>query len=152
MAKNLTTPERKAPRQQLDIRAQWCADLLVRHPSLLRAGVVQAEIRKHFGCGITMAKNIHHRALEIMLETIDKPRIQALFAQQRIADIETARSRGDLRTAEVVRANFEKQIGLGPTDKLELTIHDKDDPDLSDWTEDEMKKLLAVKPKAASAK
>ncbi len=152
MASNLTKPERYAPKQQLEIRAQWCVDLLDRHPSLMRPALAQAEIRKHFGCGLTMGKQVYYRALEIMTEQLDKNRIRAVFAQQRLADIETSRNRGDLRTAEAVRANFEKQIGLGPTDKIEVTMVDDKEPDLSEFSEDELKKLLGVKPKVAPAK
>lgn len=99
-----------------------------------------------------MGKLVYRRALMIITEQLDKKLIRATFEHQRLADIETTRSRGDYRTAEAMRVNFEKQIGLGPTDKLEVTITENDEPDMSEFSEDELKKLLAVKPKAAPAK
>lgn len=109
-------------KEQCRVRADFIVDLIISRPSLTYDARIE-ETRKNFGCGKGAAEQSHALAKD-MLAAARKDYVATaldhILAASR-EDEEAARRRGDLRTANRIRMDCAKLLGIGSPDRVEIT-------------------------------
>lgn len=122
--------------KQTEMRAKWTLEKWTERPSL-RYDQMTREICKAFEIGELAAQRVIKRTYELMkvrtTEMADRY-LDTVLARA-LADEETARRRGDLRTANKIRFDTAKLFGLGAPEVIE---HKHSRQEFEDLTDDEL--------------
>lgn len=140
----LTVVEREI---EFERNGEWMRDLIVDRPSLTFKQRIEAA-RTTLGIGKTAAEQAHARAKALLAEARERnydAAIDAIWARA-CEDEETARNRGDLRTANRIRIDTARLLGLGAPDRVEHSgsVGRKVEVNYGDLTDEEIAVLKKI--------
>lgn len=137
------TPSKLTP--QLEERARWAFEQMASHPTLTFHERVRC-IRKHFGIGKTAAELAMKRAREMSreftAEIVAGYRDHVIRASKE--DEAAARDAGDYRTANKIRMDLARMLGMHAPDKVEIAVKPKVLPLLPELTDEQLEVLEAA--------
>lgn len=135
-----TAPSKLSP--QLEERARWAFQQLADHPTLTFEERIR-QLRRHFAIGKTAAelamKRCREMSREFTAEIVAGYRDHVIRASKE--DEAAARAAGDYRTANRIRMDLARMLGMHAPDKVEHTLKPKVAPALPELTDEQLEAL-----------
>lgn len=133
-------PSRITP--QLEERAAWIVQSFADHPTLTFAERCRTA-RRHFQIGKVAAELAYKRALELRREYTNT--VVATYRDHVITasleDEAAARAAGDYRTANRIRMDLARMLGLHAAEKVEVTVKPRVVADLPELTDEQLEAM-----------